>query len=60
MHSEVKHPDNLSCRVTVRCAGLRLLHLPEAVQPSEGLPAGRPDGPGAAAAAAAWHGGRGL
>lgn len=57
---EVRHPDKLSLCVTVRYTGLRLLHVLEAVQPSEGLPAGRPDGQRAATAAAACHGGWGL
>ncbi|XP_061573397.1 rho guanine nucleotide exchange factor 38 isoform X2 [Cololabis saira] len=39
---------------------LRLLHIPEAVQPSEGLAASQPDGQRTAAAAATCHGGRGL
>lgn len=47
----------LSLRVTVRYNGLCLLHIPEAVQPSEGLAAGSPDGQRAATPAAACHGG---
>lgn len=43
-----------------RYTGLRLLHIPEAVQSLERLPAGRPDGQRAATAAATCHAGWGL